>query len=205
MNKETILSKKIIREIDKSYNCSDFKFDLEFLNQENYFHYEIEEWYGAEFGVKGELRKTIIETLLKIFFEWKTELDKLNKEYYLAIWLYNPRMLKSEVVCAINEKIPYYEKEAFLASKKKNKFELNQFGKLSTELEKFTWRRKVDMDSFYEWEINTPKEDYEFEKEYYKDQRFYKKLVQDKFHVAETDNGKIYFKPKGDVWIGELI
>ena len=31
------------------------------------------------------------------------------------------------------------------------------------------------MDSFYEWEMNTPKEDYEFEKEYYKDQRFYKK------------------------------
>lgn len=204
MNKQTILSKKIIREINKSVNDSDFKLDLDFLNQEKYFNYEIEEWYGEEFGIKGKLREIIIETLLKTYFEWKKELDKLNKEYYLAIWLYNPRMLKSEVVCAIDEKIIYYENESFLTSKKKSVFDLNQSGELSTELQKFTWSKKIDLDSVHEWEINWPKEQYKFEKEYYKDQRFYKKLIREKFHVIEKDNEKIYFHPKGDVWIGKL-
>jgi len=204
MKKKTILSKKIIRDINRSINDSDSKLDIDFLNQEKYYNYEIEEWYGEEFGIKGELRKKIIETLLETYFEWKNELDKLNKEYYLAIWLYNPRMLKSEIVCAIGEKVTYYENESFLVSNKNSEFDLNHFGELSTELQKFTWDRKIDLDSVHEWEINFPKEQYEFEKEYNKDQRFYKKLIQEKFHVVEKDNEKIYFHPKGDVWIGKL-
>jgi len=204
MKKKTILSKKIIREINRSINDSDSKLDIDFLNQEKYYNYEIEEWYGEEFGIKGELRKKIIETLLQTYFEWKNELDKLNKEYYLAIWLYNPRMLKSEVVCAIDEKITYYENESFLNAKTDSKLEPNHFGELSTDLQKFSWNKKIDLDPIYEWEINWPKEQYELEKEYYKDQRFYKKIIQERFHVIEKDNEKIYFHPKGDVWIGKL-
>ena len=204
MKKKTIFSKKIIRDINKSIIDSDSKLDIDFLYQEKYCNYEIEEWYGEEFGIKGELRKIIIETLLKTYFEWKNELDKLNKEYYLAIWLYNPRILKSEVVCAIDEKVAYYENESFLVSKKNSELDINQFGKLSTELQKFTWDKKIDLDSIHECEINWPKEQYKIEKEYHKDQRFYKKLIQEKFHVIEKDNEKIYFYPKGDVWIGKL-
>jgi hypothetical protein len=204
MNKKTIHSKKIIRQINKSISDSEHKLNIGFLKKEKYYNYEIEEWYGEEFGIKGELRKNIIETLLKTYFEWKNELDKLNKEYYLAIWLYNPRMLKSEIVCAIDEKVNYYENESFLASNKNSEFDLNQFGVLSTELQKFTWDRKIDLDSVHEWEINFPKEQYESEKEYNKDQKFYNKLIREKFHVLEKDNEKIYFHPKGDVWIGKL-
>jgi len=204
MKKKTILSKKIIREINKSINDSGSKLDIDFLNQEKYYNYEIEEWYGEEFGIKGELRKKIIETLLKTYFVWKKELDKLNKGYYLAIWLYNPRMLKSEIVCAIDEKVTYYENESFLSSNKNSEFDLNQFGELSNELQKFTWDKKIDLDSVHEWEINFPKEQYESEKEYNKNQKFYKRLIREKFHVIEKDNEKIYFYPKGDVWIGKL-
>lgn len=204
MNKKTILSKKIIRQINKSISDSEHKLNIDFLKEEKYYNYEIEEWYGEEFGIKGELRKKIIETLLKTYFEWKNELDKLNKEYYLAIWLYNPRMLKSEIVCAIDEKVNYYENEKFLASNKNSEFDLNQFGVLSPELQKFTWDRKIDLDAVEEWEINLPKEQYESEKKYNKDQKFYNKLIREKFHVVEKDNEKIYFHPKGDVWIGKL-
>ena len=203
MKRKTILSKKIIRGINQEINYSSSKLDLDLLKQEKYYNYAIEEWYGPEFKIKGRLRKIIIQTLLETYFEWKKELDKLNKDYYLAIWLYNPRMLKSEVVCAIDEKISYYENECFLTSEKKSNFGFNQFGELSTELQKLTWEKKIDMDSFHEWEINWPKEQYEIEKEYYKDQRFYKKLIQEKFHVVEKENEKIYFHPKGDIWIGK--
>ena len=204
MKNKTIVSKKIIRQINKSINNFDYKLDKDFLVQEKYYNYQIEEWYGEEFGIKGELRKKIVETLLITYFEWKKELDNLNREYYLAIWLYNPRMLKSEIVCAIDEKISYYEYENFLASNKNKEFDLNQFGKLSTELQQFTWNRKVDLDSVHEWEINCTKDQYILEKEYNKDQKFYKKLIQENFHVIEKNNEKIYFHPKGDIWIGKL-
>jgi len=185
MSKKTIHSKKIIRQINKSVSDSEHKLNIDFLKKEKYYNYEIEEWYGEEFGIKGELRKKIIEALLKTYFEWKNELDKLNKEYYLAIWLYNPRMLKSEIVCAIDEKVNYYENESFLTSNKNSEFDLNQYGVLSTELQKFTWDRKIDLDSVHEWEINFPKEQYESEKEYIKYQKFYNKLIREKFHVVE--------------------
>ena len=204
MNKKTILSKKIIRQINKSISDSDHKLNIDFLKKEKYYNYEIEEWYGEDFGIKGELRKKIIETLLKTYFEWKNELDKLNKEYYLAIWLYNPRMLKSEIVCAIDEKITYYNNESFLSNNKNPEFDPKQIGELSAKLEQFTWVKKFDLDSVREWEINFPKEQYESEKEYNKDQKFYNKLIREKFHVVEKDNEKIYFYPKGDVWIGKL-
>ena len=200
MKKKTILSKKIIRELKNS----DFSLNLEHLNREKYFNYEVEEWYGEEFLIKGELKTRIIETLIRTYLDWKTELDKLNKEYYLAIWFYNPRMLKSEVVCAIDEKIRYYENDAFLSAKEKSKLEVNQFGKLSTELEKFNWDKKVDMDSIHQCELDFPKQNYESEKEYNKEQKFYKKMIDLNFHAVEKDNKKIYFYPKGDVWIGKL-
>ncbi|WP_055443590.1 hypothetical protein [Lacinutrix himadriensis] len=204
MNKKTILSKKIIRQINKSISDSEHKINIDFLKKEKYYNYEIEEWYGEEFGIKGELRKKIIETLLKTYFEWKNELDKLNKEYYLAIWLYNPRMLKSEIVCAIDEKITYYNHESFLSNNKNPEFDPKQIEELSAKLEQFTWVKKFDLDSVREWEINFPKGQYESEKEYNKDQKFYNKLIREKFHVVEKDNEKIYFHPKGDVWIGKL-
>ncbi|MFD0991663.1 hypothetical protein [Tenacibaculum geojense] len=200
MKKKTILSKKIIRELKNS----DFSLNLEHLNRKKYFNYKVEEWYGEEFLIKGELKKRIIETLIRTYLDWKTELDKLNKEYYLAIWFYNPRMLKSEVVCAIDEKIHYYENDAFLSAKKKSKLEVNQFGKLSTELEKFNWDKRVDMDSIHQWELDLPKQNYESEKQYNKEQKFYKKMIDLNFHAVEKDNEKIYFYPKGDIWIGKL-
>ena len=36
---------------------------------------------------KAELRLKIIEGLVEIYREWKLKLDKLNKPYYLKIWL----------------------------------------------------------------------------------------------------------------------
>ena len=200
MKKKTILSKKIIRELKNS----DSSLNLEYLKSEKYFNYEVEEWYGEEFSIKGELRKRIIETLIKTYLDWKKELDKLNKEYYLAIWFYNPRMLKSQVVCAIDEKISYYHNDAFMPSKEKNQLEFYKFGKQSSELEKFTWDKKIDMDSIHQWELDWPKRNYESEKEYNKEQKFYKKVIEENFHVAEINKEKIYFYPKGDIWIGKL-
>ena len=205
MKRETILSKKIIREIDKSMINSDFKLELNKLLEDKYFNFEIEEWYGEEFKIKGELKNKIIKTLIKVYYDWKMELEKLNKEYYLAIWLHNPRLLKCEIVCAIDEKIAYYENDAHMSSENLSDFDSNQFGSFSNELEKFEWKRKVDIEPYYDWEMEWGKEKYENEKDYFKDQRFYKKLKREKFHVVENEEyGKIYFNPIGDIWIGKL-
>src|SRR4051794_26854525 len=56
---------------------------------------------------KSVTRNLIISALEEIYDNWKIQLDKLNEPYYLKIWLYEPRVSKSQVVCAIGERIEY--------------------------------------------------------------------------------------------------
>ncbi|WP_421893937.1 hypothetical protein [Marinoscillum sp.] len=177
--------------------------DVESLNSNHYFNFQFEDWYGERFGQQRKFRKWIVEQLLNIHNNWDDQLRNLNKPYYLSIWLYEPRLIKSEVVCAIDEKIEYYQNDAFLPSKNQTEFNPANYGHLKQQLEPFNWLRKVDMEPYHEWEINWPLNGYDNPKDYYRDQRFYKKVMDMQFHIATDDEGKkIYFHPKGTMWMG---
>ncbi|SHK19308.1 hypothetical protein SAMN04488028_103317 [Reichenbachiella agariperforans] len=196
-------SHRIIKQIERSIP-EDSTLDLAFLKKESYFNFQIEDWYGDNIGQHKKLRKTIIRELLEIKNSWQQTLNnELNEPYYLAIWLYEPRILKSEVVCAIGDKITYYEDEAFLSSKKPNRIHTNQYGQFENQLNTLKWTRKVDIEPYYEWEMNWPVERYANPKEFYKDQRLYNRIRKMEFHVVEKDEEKIYFNPEGDIWIGK--
>lgn len=182
---------------------TDARLDVDFLNREKYSAFQFEDWYGSNIGLKGKGRKFVLENLLRIYDDWENKLKGLNIEYYLAIWLYDPRLELSEIVCGIDSKIDYYSNEAFLTSKKANDFKFEKFKPFSTELNGFNWNRKVDLEPTYEWEMNWPKERYESDKEYSFDQRFYRKLKENAYRIVENEDGKIYFKQVGDVWIGK--
>jgi hypothetical protein len=112
---------------------TDSTLDVDFLFKEKYLNFEIEDWYGHNLYIGGKSRKFILENLFKIYHKWHGELIKIDQPFYLAIWLYDPRLLKSEVVCAIDEKISYYEIEVFVESNKPNKISLSQYGDLYDE------------------------------------------------------------------------
>lgn len=54
---------------------------------------------------KRETKRRIIKGLIAIYEGWKASLDQLNEPYYLKIWLYEPRLSKSQVVCAIEKEL----------------------------------------------------------------------------------------------------
>jgi hypothetical protein len=193
--------KRYFKNIQNSF-LKDSRLDLNFLNQEKYFNFQFEDKYGPKVGLKGKGRKFVIENLVQIFNDWDVKLKKMDCDYYLAIWLYDPRLELSEIVCAIDSKIEYYKNEAFLISEKTNVFNPYKFNPFANQLVEFNWKRKVDLESTFEWEIGWPIEGYEREKDYYSDQRFYNKLKKNPFHTAENKDGKIYFQNKGDIWIG---
>jgi hypothetical protein len=88
---------------------------------------------------KGQAKKEIINGLGKIYERWKDELDKLNKPYYLKIWIYEPRLSKSQVVCTIDERIEHYEnlfKEA--------DFKQNTSSFINGLSSNFKWQPKID-------------------------------------------------------------
>ena len=54
-------------------------------------------------------KRKILAGLLDIYDNLKQQLDARGKPYYLKIWLYEPRVSKSQVVCAVGERILHYE------------------------------------------------------------------------------------------------
>ena len=130
-------------------------------------------------------------------------MDKLNKPYYLKIWLYEPRISKSQVVCAIDEKIEYYENIFEKADFKPNDSSLTN--QLSSD---FKWQPKVDEEPYWKSDLLWPIDQYERIEDSYSDRRLLTKLEKGNYKNKEIDspNGNkdtIYFLPKGKIWVGE--
>ena len=152
---------------------------------------------------KGKAKKDILNGLEKIFDSWKNELEKINKPYYLKIWLYEPRISKSQVVCAIGEKIEYYENLFEKADFKPNDSSFTN--QLSSE---FKWQPNIDEEPYWESDLLWPIDQYERIEDCYSDRRLLNKLKKGNFKNKEINspNGNkdtIYFLPKGKIWVGE--
>lgn len=152
---------------------------------------------------KGKAKKDILNGLEKIYDSWKTELEKLNKPYYLKIWIYEPRISKSQVVCAIDEKIEYYENIFEKADFKRNSSSFTN--QLSSD---FNWQPKVDEEPYWESDLLWPIDQYEKIEDSYSDRRLLTKLKKGNYKNKEIDspNGNkdtIYLLPKGKIWVGE--
>lgn len=182
---------------------ADSQIDLEFLNREKYCNFQFEDWYGSNIALKGKGRKFVLDNLLSIYTNWAHELKQHNLEYYLAIWLYDPRLELSEVVCAIDSKIEYYQQEALLDSSQITDFPSSKFKPFDNQLAKFNWTKKVDLEPTFEWEMNWPKEQYDSLKEYYSHQRFYRAIKKNAYRIIEREGEKIYFRQVGDIWVGQ--
>ena len=154
-------------------------------------------------GPKSENRTLILNALLDIYESWDMQLKKLGIPYYLKIWLYEPRFTSSQIVCAINDRIKYYE-NIFTENNTKLVFPVDRYKSQTERLNNFNWNLAVDEEIIENdfW----PKEQYEYEKEFFQDQRLFKRLDNRKVKkedLIENDKRIIrYFVPKGNIWIG---
>ena len=55
----------------------------------------------------GELETLLIANLLKIYQSWENTLQQLNGPYYLAIWLFEQSISRSQVLCTIKEPMDF--------------------------------------------------------------------------------------------------
>jgi len=201
------------RKVAKIQNWIDeyLELDIEHLSEYKY-HYSkvyVQPWYNLSLTdsqipePKGKAKKEIIIGLEKIYNSWKAELEKSGKPYYLKIWLYEPRLSKSQVVCAIDEKIEHYEnlfKEAdFKQNSSSFTIELNS---------DFNWESKIDEEPYWESKLLWPIDQYERIEDSYSDRKLLTKLKKGNYRnqIIDSPNGNkdtIYFRPKGKLWIGE--
>ena len=91
--------------------------DVEYLKQNLYWYSDIAVHPWCDISLtrsqfpepKGQTKKRILQGLENVYDNWKMELEKLSQPYYLKVWIYEPRFSKSQVVCAIDERIEHYK------------------------------------------------------------------------------------------------
>jgi hypothetical protein len=146
---------------------------------------------------KSQTRKLILTGLLDIYDSWDSQLKQLNKPYYLKIWLYTPDFKRSQVVCAIDEKIEQYEKTFYCPDNEKLCTLIP--GIISNpRLEKFQWFKGLDEQMVFESEKSDADDE---------EMMFINKFIQEaerkeEFTGANGINDIVYCEKLNDVWIG---
>mgnify|MGYP006105137399 FL=1 len=190
--------------IDDKYHLEENQFDKEKLFEQKYLNFQIDDCYDFIDNVEGKTRDEIFKVLFSTYSNWKMELNNLDIPFYLGVWIYNPRLPKSEIVCAIgNEKIEYYKNKCFdISSHQKDIINLKEF---KSEESTLVWTQKIDFNILEDWEIKFPKENYENEEHWIESQEHFKKFINDSYKIENSEKGKIYFKNIGEIWTGECI
>ena len=188
--------------------------DLNYLkaNQRYYAKIRVHPWSGISLTnsqipePKGQTKIKILSGLIEIYDFWKSELDKLGENYYLKIWLFEPRFASSQVVCAIGDYLDFYEKTFYKPDEPK-KLDTNKYGRLKDEIENFNWEYRLDEDHFDNSEPGNP-ELYATLRDYEEDKRWFEKMLKKphrttKFKEPIGAATESYSFKKGDVWLGE--
>ena len=154
---------------------------------------------------KRETKKRILNGLFDIYESWKKQLDKLGKPYYLKIWLYEPCVSNSQVVCAIGNLTDFYNTTFYIPEIPK-KFNTNYLGTVKNKAENYNWEHKVEeqyLDKNYVGEL----EEYATEKYFIETKKWYEsKLKKSHRKIIYKDPidgvSETYAFKLGEVWLG---
>lgn len=205
--------KKIQRRIEKWIEQNKTIHVGDFLaNRFNYAHVSFEPYFNISINnsnsePKSKTRNKIVLGLEQIYDSWKIELDKLNQPYFLKIYLFEPRISKSQVICALGkDNINYYE-NIFRAIETK-KIRSNLLNILSPD---FKWETHSDNNIYSEQELLFPEMYNQSVGDSQHCRKFLKKLKKkytqieaESWYGFEDDNktDHFYYVSKGIVWIG---
>jgi len=155
--------------------------------------------------LRGKTKKKVLNGLIQIYFEWKKQLEELNEEFYLKIWLFEPVFSRSQVVCAIKERIEFYNNNFYPADEKFKSYGVDYENNPS--LMNFHWEIKMHEDYFDKSDLGNPDE-YDSIDEYEENKKWYNNLFKQpyrtiKFKEPIGDLSECYGFRQGNIWIGE--
>ncbi len=154
---------------------------------------------------KGKARKLITQGLIEIYKARKKQLDQLGKPYYLKIWLYDHRFSNSQVVCAVDEMINFYD-VTHARPEQTIAIENSGISDIAHKYPEFIWEHRLDEELYNFNELGRP-DDYCSLQDYEEEKRWYIKMGK-KTHrkVIDPNFPDIDYRAfkKGNVWLGEI-
>jgi hypothetical protein len=153
----------------------------------------------------GKTKQKMLNGLLDIYENWKTQLDKLGQAYYLKVWLFEPRFSQSQVVCAIGDNVDFYENTFYKPDNAKT-IQLKNYGSLNAKLSKLNWDYRLDEDHYDSTEVGEP-DIYVSRQDYEETKTWFNKLLKKphrihKFKEPIGDTTENYSFKRGNIWLG---
>jgi len=154
----------------------------------------------------GKTKTKIINGLIDIYDSWKIKLDKLGEPFYLKIWLFEPRLTNSQVVCAIGDCLDFYDNTFYKPQYSKN-LKAQNYGRLEKQISEFSWDYRLDEEHFDNSEPGSP-EFYATLEDYEEDKMWFQKMLKKPHRVTKYDQPlgeatESYSFKKGAIWLGE--
>lgn len=199
--------KRLWREIDKWVeNNSTLNLESLKSNMYDYTKIWIYPWSGINMSFSNtpepnsKTKEKMLLGLHKIYKRWNEQLLTLNEPFYLKIWFFEPRISKSQVVCAIGDRIEYYN-----GIFEKQSYEKSHIPKYLVD--KFEWESHVDYEFFQKSDLLWPEDQYSTEDGYLWDRRLLRKLENGNFRSEIIELGEekdiMFYVPKGRIWTGK--
>jgi hypothetical protein len=153
----------------------------------------------------GKTRTKIVNGLHTIYASWQAQLNAMNQPYYLALWLFEPHITRSQVVCAHGEMLEFYH-NAFSPAPQADQTCPCGLGLDASSLEHYNWQRcreTYELDSTMWGSL----QEFDSEQEYHAHRRWLQRELT-KPHITETtmaadgSNIERYIFTSDIVWIG---
>jgi hypothetical protein len=186
--------------------------DLEYLENRQRDWVKMDIWsdsnissYNQVIEPKGKARRLITEGLITIYKARKKQLDELGKPYYLKIWLHDRRFSESQVVCAVDGMIDFYEK-THAKSEHPLPIENSAINDIAIKYPEFEWEHRLDEELVDFNKLGSPDDYYEL-KDYLEEKKWYTKMGKNKHRkIVDTTIPGIDYRAfnKGNLWLGQI-
>lgn len=202
---------RILRNIDDwvSRN-SDLNLDDLLKHQRDYVKFWVRPFSNLNIGNSiypepdGIIKEKLLRGLFDIYQSWKNQLDGLEKPYYLKIWLFEKQISRSQVVCAIDDCLHFYD-HTFDKIENPDFTKLNHLfdGKLSN-FPQLSWQQGIDVAYIENTYLNsftdTTSQEFKQAEQWFNEM---KNRAYSTYIETQNNDGEFYYLVENDkVWIG---
>jgi hypothetical protein len=85
--------------------------------------------------------------MIDVYFEWYEKMIIEDDEFYLKIWLYEPNLIKSQIVVAYKDCLNFYDNTFEKRIVCKN-FPIHKYEFLTEKLAMFNWELCIEADVY---------------------------------------------------------
>jgi len=200
--------KRRLRQIE-TWRLNNLYLDIDYLKerQRDYVKFRVYPWNPVAMSMrkyprpKREARRKIIESLIDIYENWEKQLIEYGEPFYLKIWLFEPDIQNSQVVCAIGDCLNFYD-QTFNKSEIIKEFKPESYGVLSQRLKNYNWDAHIHEYALFECDYK--EENYKTRDEFISDKKWLEKELRKPHKVIENakQSSKMYMIEAGKVWLG---